>query len=179
MLASDGRNLRGRSDENGNDDPGFRRFDGAAQGRLFAGVNDDGGRCGNLLGPGDQPLVFRPGWIADRADCRNVADVAVVQHDLLNHADPSPSGDATHDAFACASFRVDATTVRFGTMVDASSTPNARAIRSMRSLSSAENSPRALMTCLMSSYALRRVSASAGSIEGRAARAASVSISRR
>src|SRR5262245_6117828 len=92
---------------------------------------------------------------------------------------PSPRGDASHDALACASFRVDAITVRFGTVVDASSTPNARAIRSMRSLSSAENSPRALMICLMSSYALRRVSASAGSIEGRAASAASVSISRR
>src|SRR5262245_57338910 len=179
MLAGDGRNLRHRSDEDWFDNAGFGRFDGAAQGRLFAGVNDDGRRRRHLLGPGDQPLVFRARRIAERADCRDVTDVAVLPHDLLNHADPSPGGDASHDALACASFRVEATTVRFGTVADASSTPNARAIRSIRSLSSTENSPRALMICLMTSYALRRVSASAGSIEGRAASAASVSISRR
>src|SRR5262249_2395806 len=91
MLASDGFNLRGRSHEDRFDDPGLRRFDGAAQRRLFARMNDDGRRRRYLLGPGDQPLVFRAGWIADRADCRDVADVAVVQHGLLNHADPSPA----------------------------------------------------------------------------------------
>src|SRR5215467_8080373 len=178
MLASDGRNLRGRSDENGNDDPGLRRFDGAAQRGLFAGVNDDGGRSRHLLGPGYQPLVFRAGWIADRADCRDVTDVAVVQHDLLNHADPSPSGDASHDAFAC-SCRADEITVRFGTVVAASSRPNAPATRCMRLLSSSESGPRALMTCLMRSNALRLTSPLSGSIDGRAASAASVSSTRR
>src|SRR5262245_47404380 len=151
MLASDGCNLRDRSDEDWFDNAGFRRFDGAAQRGLLARMNDDGRRSRDLLRPGDQPLVFRTGRVAERADCRDVTDVAILPHDLLNHADRSPSGDASYDAFACASFRVEATTVRFGTVVDASSTPNARATRSIRSLSSAESSPRALMICLMSS----------------------------
>jgi hypothetical protein len=84
MLASDGGNFSRRSDEDRDDDPGFRRLDWTAQRGLFARVNDHGRRSRHLLGPGDQPLVLRARRIADRADCRDVTDVAVVQHDLLN-----------------------------------------------------------------------------------------------
>src|SRR5262249_2902140 len=81
MLASDGGNLRGRSDENGNDDPGLCRFDRAAQRSLFAGMNDDGGRRRDLLGAGDQPLVLRSHWVADRTDRGDIPNLAVLQHE--------------------------------------------------------------------------------------------------
>jgi hypothetical protein len=61
MLTSEGRNLDGRSNQDRFDDTGFRRLDGAAQRRFFAGVHDDGRRWGDLLCPGDQPLVLRGG----------------------------------------------------------------------------------------------------------------------
>src|SRR5215510_399573 len=176
MLTSDGRNLGSGPHEDRFDDPGFRRLDGAAQRRLFARMNDDGRRRRDLLGSSDQPLVFRSGRIAHRADRSDVADLAVLQHEPSSRT--FASATLAHDAFAC-SCRADEITVRFGTMVAASSRPNAPATRCMRLVSSSESGPRALMTCLMSSYALRRVSASAGSIEGRAASAASESISRR
>src|SRR5262249_41938010 len=83
MLAGYGLNFGGRPDKDGNDDAGVRRFDRAAQRRLFARVNDDGPRGGNLLGPGDQPLALRSGGVADRAERRGAAALTVLQHDGL------------------------------------------------------------------------------------------------
>jgi hypothetical protein len=86
VLAGDSANLGGRSDKDGNDDAGVRRFDRAAQRCLFAGVNDGGPRGRHLLGPGDQPLVLRSGGIADGAERRDVADLTVLQHDGSSRA---------------------------------------------------------------------------------------------
>src|SRR5262249_9059887 len=172
MLAGDGCNLRDRSDEDWFDNAGFRRLDRAAQCGLFAGMNDDGCRRRDLLRAGDQPLVLRSHWVADRTDRGDIPNLAVLQHE------PSSRTFATatlgHDAFAC-SCRADEITVRLGTVVAASSRPNAPATRCMRLLSSSESGPLALKTCLMRSNALRLTSPLSGSIEGRAASAASVS----
>src|SRR5262245_8985133 len=175
MLASDGRNLRDRSDENRNDDPGFRRLDGAAQRGLFAGMNDDGRRRRDLLGAGDQSLVLRSQWIADRTDRGDIPNLAVLQHEPSSRT--FAAATLAHDAFAC-SCRADEITVRLGTVVAASSRPNAPATRCMRLLSSSESGPLALKTCLMRSNALRLTSPLSGSIDGSAASAASVSSTR-
>src|SRR5262249_23612846 len=80
MLARDSFDLAGRSNEDGFDDPRFRRLDGAAQRRFVAGVNDDSRRRRYLFRAGDQPLVLRSGWIAYRTHGGDVADLAVLQH---------------------------------------------------------------------------------------------------
>jgi hypothetical protein len=81
MLASDGRNFGRGPHEDRFDDPGFRRLDGAAQCGLFAGMNDDGCRSRDLLRAGDQPLVFRSRWIADRTDRGDIPNLAILQHE--------------------------------------------------------------------------------------------------
>src|SRR5262249_20147133 len=176
MLAGHGGNLRDRSDENGNDDPGFRRLDRAAQRGLFAGMNDDGRHRRDLLGAGDQSLVLRSQWIADRTDRGDIPNLAVLQHEPSSRT--FAAATLGQDAFAC-SCRADEITVRLGTVVAASSRPKAPATRCMRLLSSSESGPRAFMACVMRSNALRLTSPVSGSIEGRAASAASVSSTRR
>jgi hypothetical protein len=82
-----GGNLRRRADKNWDDDASFGRFDGTAQGRLIAWVNDDRFRCRHLLRFGDQTVVFRLGTYPNRSDgCdRNDFPIFLVQHDHFSN----------------------------------------------------------------------------------------------
>src|SRR4029077_19333743 len=133
--------LGGRANEYRNNDTCFGRFNGAAQRCLIARMYDNrSGRRHDLLCPFDEPFIFCERRMGAWADC----------HDLTalfgGHVDSSVIFSATYqEAFAWDFF---GTSRRCG-RVPPASRPNRRATSPILFLSSADNSPRALRTCLM------------------------------
>src|SRR6185503_20370840 len=80
MLAGHGGNFPGRTDQDRDDNARFGRLDGPAQGRLVAGMSDDGCRRRDFFRIGDQPLIFRGGRAAEWARWCHRADRAVSEH---------------------------------------------------------------------------------------------------
>ena len=149
-------NLRGRPDQDRNDDAGFRRFDAPRSDVSSQGWTTTVVAGGTSLARAISRSYLRAAAAFERADGRDRADLAVTWSESIDdlsatvRADPAEA--PRHDAFACDSFRC----CRKGVGPDCRSvsTPNSRATRCSRSLSSAESSPLAVSTCSISSNAL-------------------------
>src|SRR4029077_8378331 len=179
VLLRHGGNLGSWADENWNDDTGLGRFGDTAQRGLIARMCDNGGRRRHLLCQRYQSLVFAVRRVDQRFERSDIAGIAVQDHGHTFLTKAAGADRFYPDALACVSSGVEGTIARVRIVGSSSLTPKMAARRSIRSSSSAESAPRALMTCRIRSNALRRVAASAGSIAGSVASAASVSISSR
>src|SRR4051794_38072699 len=173
MLAGHGGNLPGRTDQDRNDDASFGCLDEPAQGRLVAGMSDDGCRRRDFFRIGDQPLILRGRRAAERARCCDRANRDVSEHlrSPVPARCPRPIWARPNKTLAWRWAPAEGTSARLGAAGEPASTPKSRATSFIRFLSSAENSPRAPSACPTSSNAASRVCLSGGSIAGIAARA--------
>src|SRR5262249_15011993 len=158
VLTRHGGDFRRRPDQDGGDDSGLGRLDGATQRRLVAGMRDDGRDRRHLLGAADQSVVFCMG-LYRRCRFRNGHRV--------NSLFPRRLAMRLQDAFAT----LILLSALLGVAAAPASAPNNPAICCKRSAASPLTSPRALTTSRSAAKALRRCAASGGSSDGMAASA--------
>ena len=176
VLAGHGGNLRGRTDQDRNDDAGFRRLDGAAQRGLVAGMQR---RWSSPAAPSFALAIsrsyFEVGGLPNGLLPRSSQSALSVSIEVILRL--SRLVDVALMKLSPGRGVGEGTSARLGATSEPASTPNSRATSFIRFLSSAENSPRAPSTCSTSSNAASRVCLSGGSIDGMAASAAFWSIS--